>query len=298
MQKTSDYVSSGQPKEQDRSQFVTFKQVVETASLSVRATNVLLNTVASIQEFLALDEERIANFWGCGKKTVEEIVDFQKSLRRKFDDAPPSPTQPEEQIVEQPLTLKDIIRSAGLSIRVIHVLESNIADIQQLLEITEREIAGFKNCGSKTVREIVEFQEELRDEFDYIPTETKREHKPDSISLLKNIKNGNQLLKSIKEVLSKRARNVLADHYIVSLEEFMALTKKTLMQMRNCSKKTAEELIRYQNKIHSLLQRIEEHKQSQGFPSDLILDSSLINTTWKVIDKIAGVRNDGVKRSE
>ncbi|MBF0203779.1 MAG: hypothetical protein HQK67_05560, partial [Desulfamplus sp.] len=56
-------------------------QLININNLSVRAENVLLQNVGSIEELLSLDEEKILNLRNCGRKTVQEILAFQDTIR-------------------------------------------------------------------------------------------------------------------------------------------------------------------------------------------------------------------------
>lgn len=74
--------------------------LVKNASLSVRATNILLKQCASVEELLLLSEKELLGIKNSGRKTVKEILEFQKQmLIGNFDlsltlSPPPPPPSP------------------------------------------------------------------------------------------------------------------------------------------------------------------------------------------------------------
>jgi len=64
-------------KGRDREIFYNF---VMEAGFSIRATNVLLANVESLEAFEELAEEDLYGFRNCGRKTVREIIDFLKTF--------------------------------------------------------------------------------------------------------------------------------------------------------------------------------------------------------------------------
>jgi len=59
----------------------SWTDLIGSSSLSVRATNVLLNNCASLEDLLSLDHTALLNFKNCGKNTVTEIIEFQNKMR-------------------------------------------------------------------------------------------------------------------------------------------------------------------------------------------------------------------------
>jgi hypothetical protein len=51
----------------------------------------------------------------------------------------------------------NFVMEAGFSIRVTNVLLANVESLEAFEELTEEDLYGFRNCGRKTVREIVDF---------------------------------------------------------------------------------------------------------------------------------------------
>ena len=59
----------------------TWTELIANSSLSVRATNVLLNNCASVEDLLSLDEKALLNLKNCGRNTLSEIIEFQNRTR-------------------------------------------------------------------------------------------------------------------------------------------------------------------------------------------------------------------------
>lgn len=60
---------------------VALKQLVVKSGLSVRATNVLLTNVESLEELNLMDEGILSSFPNCGRKTIQEIQNFVHAIR-------------------------------------------------------------------------------------------------------------------------------------------------------------------------------------------------------------------------
>ncbi len=78
-----------------------FRQFVLELGLSVRATNVLLTNVKSLNEFELLTEEGLSVLPNCGKKTIQEIIDFLNTLRSQGEVQ--APVSIEELFLEPPI---------------------------------------------------------------------------------------------------------------------------------------------------------------------------------------------------
>ncbi len=150
------------------SDFIDLKLLVKNSGLSVRAANVLGGKMGSMGEFLKLDEEQLWNIRSCGKKTVTELLEFQRKLndglgltvnkkrpRKRF--APPS----------MPLVLKentnifDSIKQQ-LSSRARNILSKHKIDsLQKFVNLKGESLYGMKNCGIKTINEIIEHQDKI-----------------------------------------------------------------------------------------------------------------------------------------
>lgn len=86
---------------QDRDDKGIFKQFVMDSGLSVRAGNVLTSNVESLETFKLLTEESLSVLPNCGKKTVQEIIDFLDTLRLQGEIQ--APVSIEELFLEAPI---------------------------------------------------------------------------------------------------------------------------------------------------------------------------------------------------
>ncbi len=187
--------------------------------------------------------------------------------------------QPNE-ISEDNESFEQSVESSDLSVRTMNVLLNNLSSIQEIIEIDEKRLIGFKNCGRRTVREVFEFKKKLSEEFGYIlpesvqPESVQKKEIPDFTLLPDAIKEDVQFYESVKQELSKRSQNVITDNEIDSLEKFMALTHKTLFQFRNCGRKTAAEIKEYQKRIYEIAQNTGEQQSQYTLPSNSILSET------------------------
>lgn len=67
--------------EENKDSLDALKQVVMEFGLSVRATNVLLANVGSLEELNLMDENILSSFQNCGRKTIQEILSFVYAIR-------------------------------------------------------------------------------------------------------------------------------------------------------------------------------------------------------------------------
>ena len=174
---------------------------------------------------------------------------------------------------------QNVVRSAQISVRATNVLLNNGKTLQRFLLLGKKEIVCFRNCGRKTILEILEFQKQLRREYGDEMPDHREEKATDPTSLLKNIAAYNYLFETITQLLSERARKVLVDNEINTLEKFMALTDS--VKMRNCGKKTIKEYEQHRNSVLRVLQKIETYKQSQNFLSEYIPSLSLVTSFFE-----------------
>jgi len=161
---------------------------------------------------------------------------------------------------------KQYIENSDLSPRTANVLSDNVGSIQELMELDENQLKGFDRCGKKIIREILEFQKKMIDEFGDVSQENAQKELSDSI------KEDIQFYDSVKQELSKRAQNVIINNEIDSLKKFMALTDVTLFQIQNCGRKTVAEIKGFQRKIYE----IRKHHSQDILPSNLT-DSEIEN---------------------
>lgn len=156
---------------------------------------------------------------------------------------------------ERSFSLSEEIKKARLSVRAGNVLNNNVKSLEELLSLDRNKLAGFRNCGHKTIVEILDFQQTI---YRKIGTTVRRgnfEHQPDNSSLafpperkenppLDHQKDFQELVYT--SGLSVRAKNVLIKK-VKSLEKFLDLNETQLFGLRNSGKKTVAELLRFQD---------------------------------------------------
>ncbi len=76
MQKYTPFTS-----EEKKDSQVALNQLVMESGLSVRATNILLTNVGSLEELNSIDEEILSSFQNCGRKTIQEILSFINAMQ-------------------------------------------------------------------------------------------------------------------------------------------------------------------------------------------------------------------------
>lgn len=169
-----------------------FDQMIRQSGLSVRATNVLLSNVSSLEEFLELTFGRVMSFQNCGRKTAREIMDFIGSKTTGSNAnlsiiSTPEKVESEEEkikrLMAQPPT-EDTVRmlplfcsapirfmslndfhegfkaniklsSLEFSARTSKVLnDKGVLSVGELFLLTDNKLLQWKNFGRKSLREI------------------------------------------------------------------------------------------------------------------------------------------------
>lgn len=173
-----------------------FKQFVMESGLSVRATNVLLGNVETLEAFELLTEESLSVLPNSGRKTVREIINFLDTLRPQgeikepvsieelFSEAPIDSTiellpifsnQPLHQI-----TVKDLhpgfqgtvkLEDINLSHRTFYNLlnQGKKETIGDVMLMTSTKLLSLKNFGRKSLNEIKEVVRSLCRTGSYTP---------------------------------------------------------------------------------------------------------------------------------
>ncbi len=67
--------------EENKDRLYALKQFIMESRLSVRATNVILANVGSLEELKLVDEKIVSSFQNCGRKTIQEILGFVHAIR-------------------------------------------------------------------------------------------------------------------------------------------------------------------------------------------------------------------------
>ncbi len=67
--------------EENKDSLDALKQFIMESRLSVRATNVLLANIGSLEELKLVEEEILYSFQNCGRKTIQEILNFVHAIQ-------------------------------------------------------------------------------------------------------------------------------------------------------------------------------------------------------------------------
>ena len=143
-----------------------FKSVI--SNLSARAKRVLNDLrIESIDDFLSLRSVDLERAWSCGKKTASEIKKLQDSLSKNIENEPPT-NEPFAAIapVSFENTPKDIFDSIQqqLNARSLNILEDlGITNLESFMRLNKKQLLKCRNCGRKTVNEIISMQEGIAD---------------------------------------------------------------------------------------------------------------------------------------
>ena len=236
--------------------------------LSIRAQNVLNGLeVRDVTSFMRLSKKDLLDARNCGKKTVEEIEQFQTVFRSNNSISNQSPTQ----YLVRSESLNEISFPSikeRLSVRGTRIIEDlGISNLEAFLNLTTVELFKCRNCGRTTVIEIERLQGEVRNilqndeakcsesntylnngsDHDYCDYNSVSNHIDDS---------NNILFIAICGCLSKRAKNIFGTLNIDNFSSFMELDRIQLFDCKNIGKKTVNEIIRIQRDILTFINEL------------------------------------------
>lgn len=146
----------------------SWQEVVASANLSVRATNVLLKNFSSYEKLLASDEKSLRNLRNCGRKTVKELVEFRNTIAQKESDQPGAkvPIRPKsaEEVfclppVEENIYLLPVFSSKPVVDFAVHDLHPGFYGAAPLKDfvLSIRASKILKKLGLKTIGEVMLF---------------------------------------------------------------------------------------------------------------------------------------------
>lgn len=87
--------------EENTDNLVALKQFIMESGLSVRATNILLANVGSLEELNLMDEKTLSSFQNCGRKTIQEIQNFVHAIQ--FQEGIQAPVSTKELLSAPPI---------------------------------------------------------------------------------------------------------------------------------------------------------------------------------------------------
>lgn len=207
-----------------------FKQFVMESGLSVRATNVLLTNVESLEAFELLTEESLSVLPNSGRKTVREIINLLNTLRLQGEIQ--APVSIEELFLEPPIdstiemlpifsnqplhqiTVKDLhsdfqgaikLKDINLSHRTFYNLlnQGKMETIGDVMLMTSSALLSLKNFGKKSLNEIKEVVRSLCRTGSYTPKHQAIE------SILIDYSSYESLFSSYSQFCLKKERNQL-----------------------------------------------------------------------------------------
>ncbi len=153
----------------------------------------------------------------------------------------------------------------GLSVRAKNVLKNlGINNTAAFIQLSRDDLLQTRNCGKKTADKILSRQSKLRPPKEI---ETKAESKKE-IDFDNKPK---EIFEAVQGDLSVRAINVLEALGVNSLKAFMTLSRKQLLNCRNCGRKTADEIMQIQVRINRSVGELAE--ESDDFQLEQLLAS-------------------------
>lgn len=216
--------------DQDRDDKSIFKQFVMDSYLSVRACNVLIANVDSLEAFKLLTEKDLSVLPNCGKKTVQEIINFLNTLIVSGEIQ--APASIEELFLEAPIdstiemlplfsnkplqhiNAKDLhpdfqgavkLKDTILSHRTFYNLlnQGKMQSIGEVMLTTSSDLLSLKNFGRKSLNEIKDVVRSLCKTDSYTPKHQKIE------SILIDYSSYENLFSSYSRFCLKNERNQL-----------------------------------------------------------------------------------------
>lgn len=191
-----DYIKSPHSiKNRNKDEKNIFRHFIMESGLSVRATNVLLSNIESLEAFENLTEEALYALPNCGEKTVKEILSLLNALG--WQGMIKTPISKEALFLEPPIdstiemlpvfsnkpvdqfTSNDLhpgfqgalkLENLKLSYRTSNVLnQTQMKTIGDVMLTTARDLLSLKNFGRKSLDEIKEVVRSLCKTGNYIP---------------------------------------------------------------------------------------------------------------------------------
>ena len=205
---------------------------IEATFLSNRAKGCLLRSgYKYVQDILELSDENLYQIRNMGYKSVEEIkkliLDFRNGVNVLC------------QVISDDLTLNPdetdvecLLQYTSLSVRAKNVLmRAGFSTVGDILEVTEEELASYRNLGSLTIQEILDFVNAIR-----IANGVDEDNNDEYSILLQPLKSTN---------LSNRAKNSLLESGYQVVGDLLDLTEPELWSLPRIGGTTVEEILLY-----------------------------------------------------
>lgn len=217
-------------------------QSINILDLSIRPYNCLVNKgVATIGDLIRLEPDELLAIKNFGRKSLREITKKLSGYNLKLGHA------------QQDAYLFDTVNFAEeygnlpvaaleLSVRATNCLQrANIITVGQLLRLSNQELMGLANVGSKTLTELREKLTTIRNHKNLVaqsgPIANYSNCNLDDEKILASLSTPTKNL-----VLTVRTKKVLAAQQIEYLWQLVQLTEKNLLKWKNFGRKSLTEL--------------------------------------------------------
>lgn len=241
-----------------------FKQFVMESGLSVRATNVLLANLESLDAFKLLTEESLSVLPNSGRKTVREIINFLNALRLHGEIQ--APVSIEDLLLEPPIdstiemlpifsnkplhliTVKDLhpdfqgtvkLEDINLSHRTFYNLlnQGKMETIGDVMLMTSTKLLSLKNFGKKSLNEIKEVIRSLCSSGSYTPKHQVIE------SILMDYSSYENMISSYSQWCLKKERNQLLIQSMFLFDSEKAPTLEEVGQLFDITRERVRQIV-------------------------------------------------------
>ena len=168
--------------EENKDKLDALKQFIMESRLSVRATSVLLANIGSLEELKLVEEEILYSFQNCGRKTIQEILNFVHAIQFQGEIQAPVSTKellsapPIRSTIEllpifsdnflEDVTIKNLhpsfcaevkFKDIPLSTRTSNALRNQcVIMVGEIMLTSYSELRAWKNFGKKSINELKE----------------------------------------------------------------------------------------------------------------------------------------------
>lgn len=206
---------------------------IEHTRLSKQAKDCLLRSgYMYVQDILGLTEENLYRIRNMGYKSVEEIKNLISDYHGSVD-VLCKEISDELALKHNETDVECLLQDTALSVRAKNVLtHAGYNTVSDILEVTEEELASYRNLGRLTIKEILDFVENIRI--------------ANGLDEGSNYGEYSILLQPIKATnLSNRAKNSLLESGYKVIGDILELTEPELWALPRIGGTTVEEILLY-----------------------------------------------------
>ena len=136
--------------------------IIYHTDLSSRALSILLHNISSVNEFFQLTQKNFLSLRNCGLKTARELVNFQKTLKKKLGyTLNGTKLKKESDLITIPKFLKNdfeffeiILQKLSIKNYELFVRKYQIDSLEKFMALQMENLISIKNCGYKAIQEI------------------------------------------------------------------------------------------------------------------------------------------------